>query len=265
MKKIFLIFLAASLLLLCGCGVKYENAAHQFSITFPETMTVLVPAQTKADDPVLKTFDISYTYVEERAEDGTQYLAVSQEGDVKKEVCVNVKEDESTVELWALNKKDTELIGQFQTAMIDGLTELGYVVKQKGEFQQGDAYCLYLNVISGDNENFDTVYMATLYNGKQYSVLYRSTAALTQDDIDECHGIFDRFYITETLPNPNEEPRDTTVLKAMLVVLILAAVIFTVVCVIRWFALKKAPAEEETYVPQFADEFASSKKKEKKK
>ncbi len=265
MKKVYLLLLAATLLLLSGCGVKYENTAHHFSITFPEHMTVLVPAETKEDNPALTTFGIPYENITTLANDGAVYLAVSQEKDIKKEVIVNVKEDESTKELWELNKKDTALIGEYQTALIDGLTQSGYVVKQKGEFQQGDAYCVYLNVISGAHENFDTVYMATIHNGKQYSVLYRSTQPLSQEDIDECHGIFDRFYITETLPNPNEEPRDTTVLKAMMVVLILAAVILTVIFVVRWFALKKAPAQEETYVPQFADEFSSSKKKENKK
>lgn len=266
MKKILLLLMAATLVFLCGCAQKYENAAHHFTVKFPETMSVFVPAETKEDDPALKELGIPYKNVAALAEEGTVFLGASVENGVNKEVKINVKEDENTQALWELPKEDTASIREFQEELITGLNTLGITVVEKGQFQQGKTYCIFLNAISDpNNTTFDTVYLATIYNGKQYSILYHSSAALSQEDVDECHSIFDSFYVNKTLQNPNEEPRDTTVLKAMLVVLLLVSIAFLVVFLIRLFSKKPQEEEEVEYIPQFQDQFSAPAKKEKKK
>ncbi len=267
MKKRLLFFLAFTLLFLCGCSETFESSDYHFTMKFPDDMKVFSPALTRADDPLLKEFDMDYDKLTSFGEEGGVFYAVGEEDGVKKEITVSVQESTYTQEIWELNKKDTDLVTQFQDELIETFNVSGITVKQKGQFQQGKAYCVYLNIISGNYQQFDTVYMATIYNGLQYSILYCASQPMTQDDIDECHDMFDTFYISETLQNPNEEAKDQTTTKAVLVVILILIVVFLVIMILRMFAHKKRQeeAEKDPYVPQFTDTLAGGKRKEKRK
>ena len=268
MKKLILLLVLCALALGCGCAQKVESADHTFNLKFPEYMTVFSPTATKKDDPRLSEHQLDYETLTSFGAEGGVFYAVGEQNGVSKEITVNVQESSYTQELWELKKADTDLVTAFQDELIETFNVSGITVKQKGQFTQGRAYCVYLNIISGNVASFDTVYMATVYNGKQYSILYQASAALTQDDIDECHDIFDTFYITKTLPNPANETKDPTKVKAFLVVVLLLIAVLGVVMVLRIFAHRKKQKEKEKdpYVPQFADAFDTNKKsKEKRK
>lgn len=268
MKKLLLLLTVCTIALGCACAQKLESTDHFFTIKFPEYMTVFSPTATKKDDPALAQNGIDYETLTAFGQEGGVFYVVGEQNGVSKEITVNVQESSYTQELWELKKADTDLVSTFQDELIETFNVSGITVKQKGQFTQGRAYCVYLNIISGNVSSFDTVYMATIYNGKQYSILYQSTAALTGEDIDECHDMFDTFYITKTLPNPAVETKDPTKVKAFLVVILIAIAILTVVMVLRMFAHRKKQKEEEKdpYVPQFADAFDTKKQpKEKRK
>lgn len=268
MKKMLLLFTVVLLLLGCACSQKVESTDHTFTVKFPEYMTVFSPTATKKDDPRLSEHQLDYETLTSFGAEGGVFYVIGEEDGVSKEITVNVQESSYTQELWELKKADTTTVTAFQDELIETFNVSGITVKQKGQFSQGRAYCVYLNIISGNVTSFDTVYMATVYNGKQYSILYQASKPLTQDDIDECHGIFDTFYITKTLPNPALETKDPTTVKAVLVVILLLIALFVVVMVLRIFAHRRKQKEDEKdpYVPQFADAFATNKKsKEKRK
>ncbi len=270
MKKLLLCLALVLMLLLCGCSTRYENAAHTFSIKFPDSMQVFDASATGKDDPLLETYNVPYDKLQSFAADGGIYFAKTlEENGVTKEVSVSVQQSDYTKSLWELTGADESLVIEYQNELIESFQSNGITVKQKGKFQQGKAYCVYLNIISGNFDSYDTVYMSTVYNGKQYSVLYQSAKPLTDKDVDQCHDIFDSFHVTETVANPLEEPKDNTVAKAVLVVIFILAIVLSIVFTIRMFSHKKHLEEEEkndTYVPQFADTFSSTKKsKEKRK
>ena len=261
MKKWILLVIIGSLLITCGCAQKWESTNHQFTIKFPKEMAVFSSAAIQKDDPNLETYGVTLEDLTAFAAEGGVFYGVSKENGVTEEVTVSVQESSYTQELWELKKTDTATVSAFQDELIESFNTGGITVKQKGEFSQGRAYCVYLNIISGNVSSFDTVYMATIYNGKQYSVLYKASQALTQDDIDKCHDMFDTFYITKTLPNPAQETKDTTTVKAILVVVLILIVILTAVMVLRMLSHRKKQKEEEKdpYVPQFADAFDTKK------
>ncbi len=268
MKKLILLSTVLLLILGCGCAQKFESVDHTFTVKFPEYMTVFSPTATKKDDPNLEKHEITYDDLTAFGEEGGVFYVIGEENGVSKEITVSVQESSYTTELWELKKADTDVVAAFQDELIETFNVSGIDVKQKGQFSQGRAYCVYLNILSGDFASFDTVYMATIYNGKQYSILYRASAALTQDDIDECHDMFDTFYITKTLPNPAVETKDLTTVKAVLVVVLILIAVFGVVMVLRMFAHRKKQKEEEKdpYVPQFTDALTTNtKSKEKRK
>ena len=268
MKKIVLLSMVVLLLLGCGCAQKFESVDHTFTIKFPEYMTVFSPTATKKDDPNLEKHQLDYETLTAFGAEGGVFYVVGEQNGVSKEITVNVQESSYTQELWELKKADTDLVAAFQDELIETFNVGGITVKQKGQFTQGRAYCVYLNIVSGNAFSYDTVYMATVYNGKQYSILYQCSAAMTGEDIDECHDMFDTFYITETLQNPAVETKDPTTVKAVLVVILLAIAILSVVMVLRMLSHRKKQKEEEKdpYVPQFADAFDTKKQsKEKRK
>ena len=269
-KNVLCLLLLLSLLFsLSGCNVEYQSADHHFTVKFPESVHVFNPFTVQKDDPALATYGIAYDDLTAFGQEGGVYFGVSQEDNgTRKEITVSVQESTYTQSLWELKKSDTQTVTEFQDELIENFNVSGITVKQKGKFQQGKAYCVYLNIVSGDFENYDTVYMATVYNGKQYSILYSSNQPLTGDDIDQCHGIFDTFYITETLDNPNLETKDQTTTKAVLIlVLILIGAAFIALLVFL-FTQKRKHREQETepYTPQFTDSLSTPKKsKEKRK
>lgn len=262
MKKLLLLSMVCLLLFGCACSQKMESVDHTFTIKFPQYMQVFSPTATKKDDPRLAQNNMDYDALTAFGAEGGVFYAKGEKDGIAKEITVSVQQSDYTTEIWELKKADTDLVSTFQDELIETFNTSGITVKQKGQFSQGRAYCVYLNIISGEVASYDTVYMATIYNGKQYSVLYQASDPLTQEEIDECHGIFDTFYITKTLPNPAVEAKDPTTVKAFLVVILIAIAILTVVMVLRMLAHRKKQQEEEKdpYIPQFADAFATQKK-----
>ena len=267
MKKIAVFCLALALFCLCGCSTQYENANYHFVVDLPETMHVFTLGETPENDPALKQYQVDHAMLTDFANGGGVFFGVSQEENLRKEILISVQESDYTNELWELKSTDTEQIALFQDDLIESFQLDGYLVRQKGDFEQGRAHCIFLNISTNRSKPFDAVYMATIFNGKQYSILYQCSEPLTQKEIDQSQEIFDTFYINKTLQNPSVETTDNTTAKAVLVVILILIVLAAVVMVLRLFVHKKRmeEAEKDPYIPQFANAFTTPKNKEKKK
>ena len=260
--------LAVAILLavLTACAAPYESTDYHFTMQFPADMAVLVPGVTPADDPALAEYDISYDALTAFKEsEGGVFYAVGKRNGVYREVLVNVQQTTYSQTVWQLKEHSPD-VAEFQQELIDGFAEEGVQVVQKGQFPQGRAYGVYLNISSAGNGQIDTVYFCTIYNGLQYTIFYQASAPMDDALIQESQDLFDTFLINKTLPDPNAEVRDTTTLQAVLVVgLILIAAALVALPLRAAAKRKRARNEERPYVPQFEDDLRTRADHNKKK
>jgi hypothetical protein len=267
-KRLITGLVALSLLLLCACnGVRFESNDYHFNIRFPKEMTVFEPGKTEGNNPHLKEFDITLEDLDAFSKNGGIFYAVQQKDDAFREVTVNVAQTVLSEEIWQLNKDDTKAVEEFTDKIIETFNTGGAEVLQKGKFTQGKAYCVYVNIKSGAADGIDAIYMATIYNGLQYAILYQANTLITEEMTDQAHDLFDTFFITETLSPETEEPKDTTTQKAVLTLILMITLVISVVAIIRIFGtnrrLKEKEKEEQPYIPQF--DIITDNKKDKKK
>lgn len=265
-NRLLCIALLCCFLLLTACGsVQYESKDYHFTLHFPEEMSVFLPGQTVQDATATDKYGVDADALAAFGQQGGVFYAVGEDNGVFREVTVLVQESTYTEELWQLKKEDTAAVEEFTDEIIESFNAGGVEVKQKGKFTQGKAYCVYVNVCNNDNSEIDSIYLATVYNGLQYSILYQCNQPLTDALYEEAHGIFDTFYIHETLTPPDEEPRDTTKIQAVLVILLLLIVAAVIYLPIRiWGDRRHKQAETGTYVPQFEDTLKNTSKKDRK-
>ena len=266
MKKSIILIIFACCLLLSGCSAQsFESGDYHFKVRFPKELTVFVPGQTKADDPALKEYGLDTdTLTAFKEQQGGVFYAVGKQDEVYREVLVNVQETDYSKSLWQLQSTDIAAIDELLDEMIETFNTGGVEALQKGQFAQGKAYCVFLNLNSGQNTagQIDSIYMCTIYNGLQYAVLYQANAPLTDDMQKEAQAIFDSFFITQTLANPNEEPKDTTTIRAVLIVIILLIFITVIVLITRSIhSQRKKTNEQQQYTPQFKDTLSSTSRK----
>ena len=132
----------------------------------------------------------------------------------------------------------------------------GYTVVGKTEVDQGDAHYIYIEFSSVGTDVVDTLYMTTVKNGLQYSIMYYAPG-MTENDMNEGHSIFDTAYITRTISNTEtQEQADARVRNATLAMI--AVVILIIVVVAVGFAKHagetKRKKDNGEYNPQFNDD-----------
>ncbi len=263
-----LAFALLALVLLVGCGSqKAESGDYHFTLRFPAAFTVFAKGAA-ADSSALTAFGLTEEDLTAfQTEENGVFYAVARDDDLTREVVVNVYQNDYAASLWRLREADADSINELTQDAIDDFAAAGVQALQKGQFAQGDAMFVFLNLRSGANTEpgvADTVYCTTVVNGLQYTILYQLNGPLTDRYQKEAQSIFDSFYLTETLQNPNEEPKDTAPANAMLVVVLLAALIFSGVLIARGVAsARRRAGEEQPYRPQFEDDLKTEKKKDK--
>ncbi len=262
MKKLLLPLLIIVALLLTACGTEiYESNDAYFSIKFPKTMTVLSAGQTVSDLQLLADFDLTAEDMEGFFADGGIYYALEKDDTVKNELTISTTENDLASLWWSLPGGDMQKVNELQEEIIDGFTSGGITVLQKGDFRQGRVHCVFVTLSTGAVDGTDAIYMATIANGLQYSVLYQSSAPITPQKEEEIQSIMDTFYVNEGVANPNEEQRDTTVLQAVLILIMILIAIALVVLVVRVIMVhRKKDDSRQIYIPQFEDTINASKK-----
>ncbi|MBR6548243.1 MAG: hypothetical protein IKT68_01740 [Clostridia bacterium] len=277
MKRICLWVLIITAVLLVGCSTtQYQNDTQHMKVNLPDYMAVY-----DSDDPLdaalLKQYKLSVDEIQENRQNGCLYFALGTKDGVQRTVNVNVYEDDYTKEIWQLKEDDTDMVTGFMDDAIadinlagqqfNELTGDGWQVINKGQMHQGDAFCIYLDIAPYDSTAYNSIYMATVYNGKCYSILYKASAPLTTESEGEAHDIFDTFYVTETLAAPGTEPENQSGLQAFLVVIVAAIVVALIVLVVRLFVTKEKPESDGEYTEQFKEEvdLMTSKKNKNKK
>ena len=124
------------------------------------------------------------------------------------------------------------------------------------EVDQGDAHYIYIEFSSVGTDVVDTLYMTTVKNGLQYSIMYYAPG-MTENDMNEGQSIFDTAYITRTISNTEtQEQADSRVRNATLAMI--AVVILIIVVVAVGFAKHagetKRRKDNGEYNPQFNDD-----------
>ena len=260
MKRILPLVLVCFLLLLTACGgQQVKSNDYHFQLTFPEDMTVFSPIETKPDDPRLAEFQISAEDLTAFGQENGLFYAIRAQGDQRDEMTVTVSD--SDYDFWQLKESDTEAITEFESQMIASFEEEGFAVIHKGVLQQKDACCVFMTAASGRNDNIDLIYMATVYNGLYYAVTYQSSHAISDREKQEVYDVFETFYITETLANPDDPQPENTAARAVLVIVLIAIVAVLITLVLRFLLVRHPKHEpEQPYVPQFEDNLKQKKK-----
>jgi len=264
MKRSLLILLVTAIIVLVGCSTTtYQNDTHHMKINFPDYMTVY-DADDTPDSALLSEHGLTLEGVQSDRDDGCIYLALGTKDGIHRKVAVSVLEDEYTKEIWQLKESDTQtvteftddVIAEFNTAgqQLNDLNGSGCQVVNKGQLTQGDAFCIYLDIAPYGTREYNSIYMATIFNGKWYSVLYNTDAPITTETEQEAHDIFNTFYPTVTLPVPGAKPENQSGLQALLIVIVAAIVIALVVLVVRLLTAKDHSEQNAPYVDQFKDE-----------
>jgi hypothetical protein len=254
-KKLLTVFVALSLALLCACGTtRFESNDYHFTLRFPKEMTVFSPGDVAQNDPALEQFNITLEDLENFSKGGGVFYAVQQTDDVYREVTVNVNQTTLSQEIKQLKKEDTKAVEDYTDKIIETFNTGGAQVKQKGKFTQGKAYCVFVNIQSQNAKGIDAIYMATIYNGLQYAILYQANTTITPEMEKQAHNLFDSFFINQTI-DPDGEPKDNTTKKAVLTLTLLLICVVGAVAVVRISItnrrLKEKQKEQQPYTPQF--------------
>lgn len=263
MKRVIsLCTLVVFLCVLTACGTTtYTSEDAYFSIDLPDDITVLKAGE---DPETLPQLGITKAEFTEYVEQGCVFYGegTSDELGLTRKVTAMVMETSDSQSIWQL-AGNTDDFTYFEQDQIETFNVNGITVSQSWEYDQNKYHALMLGLNTGLHDGMDAMYMATIYNGKLYSILYEADGIITQAAEEECDQIFYSFYPTKTLANPQAEAQDTTILKAVLVVVLILIGVMLVIALIRLFAHRRANREPEdnTYVPQFENDLQSSKKK----
>lgn len=252
---------------------QYEYADQHLKISFPDDMTVLTSAQS-ADDELLSQYALTREDLTSTFENGCVYYGMGTDGTVQRRVTVTVEESDYSKEIWQLKESEPETVQQFTDDIIEFFNtsgqqlnaagENGYHVLNKGAFSQGGAYCVFVDVAPYGSEEYDSIYMATIINGKWYGVLYNTSQPITEQTEQEAHEIFNSFYITKTLSPNSGSSKNSSGTTALLVVLMAAIFITVTVLVVRIFVPARPKEDEGPYVAQFEDTLELNRTKNKK-
>ncbi len=262
-KKILLVCLLMAFVLLAGCHTtQHQNQAHDLQFSLPDDMTVLEPGQT-VDANLLATYGLTEQTLSETFANGCLYYAVGTKDGVQRRTTISVQESDYTKEIWHLQKNDPttaegftdNIIEFFNTSgkQLNAAGSGGYHVINKGAFEQGNLYCVFVDLAPYGSSDFDSIYMATVHNGKWYSILYSTNQPITEKTEDEAHDIFSTFHVTKTLSADQSESTNNTGVKAFLFVLCVAIAVAIGILIFRIFAPARPKAEEEAYVSQFSE------------
>ena len=253
MKRFFLWLLILCLLLLTACNtVQYKSNDMHFQIDFPESMTVLSPITTKADDPALSEFGIEYEQLVNFGKEDGVFYGVQKGEQGTEEMIVTVSETTLSQEIWHLKETDLSAVNEFEQTVMDSFTQSGLVVRQKGNLRQDDAYCFFVNVGDETSTEIHLIYMATICNGLLYSVTYQSEAAADEEKQQDVYTVFESFYVTEISANPNDTAQNNTTGKAIAATLLIGITTAIVIVLIRIFTLRHRKQEDPAdYTPQF--------------
>lgn len=256
MKRFLCIFAAAVLMFaLSSCGkVGYEDPESYFKISFPRDMKVFVMSDFSADDPALSEYDISPEEMTafKESEGGVFYAKDS----LGRSCSVAINGSDTTIDIWELKKSDSDTVVDVYKKIVSSFNGSGYTVVGKTEVDQGDAHYIYIEFSSMGTDIVDTLYMTTVKNGLQYSIMYYAPG-MTENDMNEGQSIFDTAYITRTISNTEtQEQADARVRNATLAMI--AVVILIIVVVAVGFAKHagetKRRKDNGEYNPQFNDD-----------
>ena len=261
-KSLLLLWIVLLAILLAGCNMtQYQNDTHHVKFSLPDDMTVYKPGDT-VDEALLRQYDLTKGDLTSLFSGGCLYYAVGTKEDVQRKITLTVQESDYAKEIWQLKEGDTETINTFTDDIIEffntsgeqmGAESSGYQVINKGSFAQKDAYCVFVDLAPYGSNAYDSIYMATIYNGKWYAVLYNASKPITEDFEKEAHNVFDSFFITETLQPDGAPPKSKSGTQALLVVLLVAIVVALCFTIFRFLVPKREPVPEEEYVSQFED------------
>lgn len=252
--KRFLCLLTAAVMLLClsSCGMtRYEDAESYFKISFPESMKVFEMADLSTDDPALSEYNIDPDVLTSfKDEDGGVYYAKDEKG---RTCSVAIFGSEVTIDIWELKASDSDRIVEVYKTLASSFNGSGYEVTDKTEVDQGDGHYIYIELASSGSRTTDTIFMTTVKNGLQYSIMYYAPE-MTDEDKAQAQSIFDTAYITKTISNTETQEqadarvRYSTIAIVAVVVAIIGVAIFAVVTRRREVKKKK---DNEDYHSQF--------------
>lgn len=255
MKRFLCIFAAAALMLvLSSCGMTaYEDADSYFKISFPESMKVFVMNDFSPDDPALEEYGIDADEMSNfKEKEGGIFYAKDNLG---KSCSVAINGSDTTIDIWELKKSDSDTVIDLYKQIASSFNGAGYAVIAKTEVDQGDAHYIYIEFSSKGTDIVDTIYMTTVKNGLQYSIMY-TAENMTENDENEAHSIFDTAFITKTISNTETDEqaqqRVRNATLAIIAIVILIAVVVTVAFV-KHAKEKKRKIDNGEYVSQFKD------------
>ena len=234
MKRI-LCLLTAAVMLLClsSCGMtRYEDAESYFKISFPESMKVFEMASLSFDDPALSEYDIDTDMLKTfKDEDGGVYYAKDENG---RTCSVAIFGSEVTIDIWELKASDSDRVVEVYKTLASSFNGSGYDITAKTEVDQGDGHNIYIELASSSSKTTDTVFMTTVKNGLQYSIMYYAPE-MTEQDKAQAQSIFDTAYITKTISNTETQEqadariRYSTIAIIVIVIAIIGVTVFAVV------------------------------------
>ena len=253
MKRFFCLLTAAVMLLcLSSCGMtQYEDAESYFKISFPESMKVFEMASLSFDDPALSEYNINTDMLKTfKEDDGGVYYAKDEKG---RTCSVAIFGSEVTIDIWELKASDSDRIVEVYKTLASSFNGSGYDITAKTEVDQGDGHYIYIELASSSNKTTDTIYMTTVKNGLQYSIMYYAPE-MTDQDKAQAQSIFDTAYITKTISNTETQEqidariRYSTVAIIAVIIAIIGVTVFAVVTRRKEVKKKK---DNEDYHSQF--------------
>ena len=172
-----------------------------------------------------------------------------------KSCSVAINGSDTTIDIWELKKSDSDTVIDLYKQIASSFNGAGYTVIAKTEVDQGDAHYIYIEFSSKGTDIVDTIYMTTVKNGLQYSIMY-TAENMTENDENEAHSIFDTAFITKTISNTETDEqaqqRVRNATLAIIAIVILIAVVI-VVAFVKHAREKKRKIDNGEYVSQFKD------------
>ena len=254
MKRFFcLLTVVAAVLCLSSCGRQwYQDEENYFKIAFPKDMHVFVMDGLSEEDPEFENYGVNFDELSAfHKDEGGIFLAKS--SDKQRECSVTVFGSTTTIGIWELKKSDSDMVIQVYKQLASSFNASGYAVVGKTEVEQGRGHYIFVELSTAGNDVIDMLYMTTVKNGLQYSIVY-TAPEITDENRKEAEAIFDSAFITKTISQgDSNEARRNFVTTALIVIGILV-VLSVILILVRMRSQKRKERDSARYHAQFEDD-----------
>lgn len=199
---------AAAALIICafiaalsGLFVSAESfSGDNVKLTLPDGFVQLTSKNLSKHTDLLRQLGYSESsFREELNSDGMVMFAVNE--DASRQINLKITQSPLSQRIVSLKEQTDQRIEEISLSLEQGINEQGYstVLSRTRQESNGITFInLTVKIVNGDKE-FCYVQYYTVLNGLNYSlVYYNNSPELSQEELDECSGMFESMQIKDT-------------------------------------------------------------------